>query len=75
MFSVTECGDLARRVESGRLDLPLPLPGSGSTWRRWAALADLAEKDLSMARLGEGHADAAAVLAELGGPPPRPGSH
>ena len=59
-------------VESGRLDLPLP--GSGSTWRRWAALADLAEEDLSLARLGEGHADAVAILAELGGPPPRPGS-
>jgi alkylation response protein AidB-like acyl-CoA dehydrogenase len=59
-------------VESGRLDLPLP--GSGATWRRWAALADLAEEDLSLARLGEGHADAAAILAELGGPPPRPGS-
>ena len=59
-------------VESCRLDLPLP--GSGGTWRRWAAFADLAEEDLSLARLGEGHADAVAILAELGGPPPRPGS-
>lgn len=59
-------------VESGRLDLPLP--GSGATWRRWAALADLAEEDLSLARLGEGHADAVAILAELEGPPPQPGS-
>ena len=59
-------------VESGRLDLPLP--GSGATWQRWAAFADLAEEDLSLARLGEGHADAVAILAELGGPPPRPGS-
>ena len=59
-------------AESGRLDLPLP--GSGATWRRWAVFADLAEEDLSLARLGEGHADAVAVLAELGGPPPRPGS-
>jgi hypothetical protein len=58
-------------VQSGRLDLPLP--GSGRTWERWAALADLAEEDLSLARLGEGHADAVAILAELGGPPPRPG--
>ncbi|HEY1620314.1 MAG TPA: acyl-CoA dehydrogenase [Streptosporangiaceae bacterium] len=56
-------------VESGRLDLPLP--GSGATWRRWAALADLAGEDLSLARLGEGHADAVAILAELGGPPPQ----
>ena len=61
----------ASAVESGRLDLPLP--GSGATWRRWAALADLAEEDLSLARLGEGHADAVAILAELGGPPPQAG--
>jgi alkylation response protein AidB-like acyl-CoA dehydrogenase len=59
-------------IESGRLDLPLP--GSGATWPRWAAFADLAEEDLSLARLGEGHADAVAILAELEGPPPRPGS-
>lgn len=59
-------------VESGRLDLPLP--GSGATWRRWAAFADLAEEDLSLARLGEGHADAVAILAELGGPRPPAGS-
>jgi alkylation response protein AidB-like acyl-CoA dehydrogenase len=59
-------------VESGRLDLPLP--GDGATWERWAAFADLAEEDLSLARLGEGHADAVAVLAELGGPPALAGS-
>jgi alkylation response protein AidB-like acyl-CoA dehydrogenase len=59
-------------VESGRLDVPLP--GSGRTGDRWAVFAGLAEEDLSLARLGEGHADAVAVLAELGGPPPRPGS-
>ncbi len=59
-------------VESGRLDLPLP--GSGRTGERWARLAELAEEELSMARLGEGHADAVAILAELDGPAPRPGS-
>jgi alkylation response protein AidB-like acyl-CoA dehydrogenase len=59
-------------VESGRLDLPLP--GSGATWQRFAAFADLAEEDLSLARLAEGHADAVAILAELGGPPAAPGS-
>jgi alkylation response protein AidB-like acyl-CoA dehydrogenase len=59
-------------VESGRLDLPLP--GAGATWERWAVFADLAEEDLSLARLGEGHADAVAILAELGGPRPEPGS-
>jgi hypothetical protein len=54
-------------VEPGRLDVPLP--GSGSTRERWAAFADLAEEDLSLARLGEGHAVAVALLAELDGPP------
>jgi hypothetical protein len=58
-------------VESGRLDLPLP--GSGATGDRWAALADLGGEDLSLARLAEGHADATAILAELGEPAPGPG--
>ena len=62
----------AAAVESGRLDLPLP--GTGATRQRWAAFADLAGEDLSLARLGEGHADAVAILAELGGPRPEPGS-
>ena len=59
-------------VDSGRLDLPLP--GAGATRDRWAAFADLAGEDLSLARLGEGHADAVAILAELGGPRAEPGS-
>ena len=54
----------ADAVESGRLDLPLP--GGGRTRERWAVLADLAGEDLSLARLAEGHADALAILAELG---------
>jgi alkylation response protein AidB-like acyl-CoA dehydrogenase len=59
----------AHAVRSGRLDLPLP--GSGRTRERWAVLASLAGEDLSLARLGEGHTDALAILAELGaGPPP-----
>ncbi|MGH3200754.1 MAG: acyl-CoA dehydrogenase [Streptosporangiaceae bacterium] len=59
----------ADAVESGRLDLPLP--GAGRTRERWAVLADLAGEDLSLARLAEGHADALAILAELGaGTPP-----
>jgi alkylation response protein AidB-like acyl-CoA dehydrogenase len=62
----------AAAVRSGRLDVPLP--GSGGTWERWAVFAELGEEDLSLARLGEGHADAVAILAELGGPRPRPGS-
>lgn len=59
-------------VESGRLDIPLP--GSGATRERWATFADLGEEDLSLARLGEGHADAIAIMAELGGPHSPPGS-
>ena len=59
-------------VDSGWLDLPLP--GAGATRDRWAAFADLAGEDLSLARLGEGHADAVAILAELGGPCAEPGS-
>src|ERR1700750_1859587 len=55
----------AEAVESGRLNLPLP--GGGQTRERWAVLADLAGKDLSLGRLAEGHADALAILAELGG--------
>ena len=61
----------AAAVESGRLNLPLP--GSGRTAERWAAFALLAEEDLSLARLSEGHADALAILAELGGPAPPAG--
>jgi alkylation response protein AidB-like acyl-CoA dehydrogenase len=56
----------ARAVESGRLSLPSP--GSGRTRERWSAFAALAGEDLSLARLGEGHADALAIVAELAGP-------
>lgn len=59
-------------AQCGRLDLPLP--GSGRTWERWMAFAELAEEELSLARLAEGHADAVAILVELGGPPRPPGS-
>jgi alkylation response protein AidB-like acyl-CoA dehydrogenase len=60
-------------VESGRLNLPLP--GGGQTLGRWAVLAQLAEEDLSLARLAEGHTDALAIIAELGAlTAPRAGS-
>jgi alkylation response protein AidB-like acyl-CoA dehydrogenase len=55
-------------VASGRLNLPSP--GSGRTRERWAGFMDLAGEDLSLARLGEGHADALAILEELGEPEP-----
>ena len=44
----------------------LPLPGSGATLQRWRALAVVAEHDLSLAKLYEGHTDAKAILFELG---------
>ncbi len=44
----------------------LPLPGRGDTWERFEILASLAEEDLSLARLGEGHADALTILDEAG---------
>ena len=62
----------AHAIRSGRLDLPLP--GSGRTGERWAVLAGLAEEDLSLARLAEGHTDALAILAELGVSAPPAGS-
>jgi alkylation response protein AidB-like acyl-CoA dehydrogenase len=57
-------------LESGRLDLPLP--GSGQTAARWQRLAELAENDIVAGRLAEAHADAVAILAELGGNAPGP---
>ncbi|MEU0781376.1 acyl-CoA dehydrogenase family protein [Streptomyces sp. NPDC006173] len=66
----------------------VPLPGR-STARRFAVLMALGRRDLSLARLAEGHLDAAAILHELGHPlpaagqrwgvwaarPPGPGTH
>ncbi|MCX5387010.1 acyl-CoA dehydrogenase [Streptomyces sp. NBC_00083] len=58
-------------IDSGALDVPLP--GGGRTSERFAALTRLAERDLSLVRLVEGHVDAVAILAELEGPAVRPG--
>lgn len=44
-----------------------PLPGSGGTAQRWSQLSRLAADDLVLGRLVEAHADAVAILAELGG--------
>lgn len=49
--------------DAGLLDLPLP--GRGSTNERFARLADVGSVDLDLARLGEAHTDAAAILADL----------
>jgi alkylation response protein AidB-like acyl-CoA dehydrogenase len=43
----------------------LPLPGQGATLRRLRLLTALGRDDLVAARLGEGHADAVAIRAEL----------
>jgi hypothetical protein len=56
-----ELRELQRRGE-----LELPLPGGGRTASRWAALAHLGRRDLCLARLAEGHADATAILVESG---------
>ena len=58
-------------LRSGELDLPLP--GSGSTLRRWRRLAGLSGLDVVGGRLAEAHTDAVAILAELDGPPVEPG--
>lgn len=44
----------------------LPLPGWGRTGERWQRLADLARRDIVIGRLVEAHADALAILHELG---------
>lgn len=68
----TVAAAFAAAVQAGRLDLPHP--GHGRTLERWAILADLAEEDLGLARLAEGHADALAILAELGAAAPPAGT-
>ena len=60
-----------RWLDAGELDLPLP--GSGQTAKRWRKLAAFAEIDVVAGRLAEAHADATAILAELGAEPPKPG--
>lgn len=63
---------LAQLVEAG-LD-GLPLPGHGHTLERWRHLAAVAARDLTLVKLYEGHTDALAIQAELGGPAPADGS-
>lgn len=63
-----EVGGSAVRVVRRRLPEldALPLPGKGSTRLRWEALAAVGRENLVLARLAEGHADARAILTELG---------
>jgi len=64
--SLTVEGVLRQLYAGGELDLPLP--GSGQTLQRWTTLAEIASRDLVLARLAEGHADAIAILHELQSP-------
>lgn len=50
----------------------LPRPGGGQTLARWRVLSAVAAHDLSLVKLFEGHTDALAILAELGGAPAVP---
>ena len=52
----------------------LPRPGTGRTAALWEALATVAAVDLQVARALEPHLDAVAILAELDGGAPEPGS-
>jgi alkylation response protein AidB-like acyl-CoA dehydrogenase len=45
----------------------LPLPGRGATLERWRNLATVAACDLALVKLFEGHTDALAILADIGG--------
>lgn len=72
-------GHLPPTVDRTRLQsccdeaLGWPLPGSGATAERFEALAERTSDDVSLGRLVEAHADASAILAELGGVPVEPG--
>jgi alkylation response protein AidB-like acyl-CoA dehydrogenase len=61
-------GDVAaefvQRCDAG--EFTLPLPGAGRTSVRLSCLRRIGHRDLAVARLGEGHADALAILAEAG---------
>ncbi|WP_240772373.1 acyl-CoA dehydrogenase family protein [Nocardia sp. CS682] len=61
----TVASALRRLADSGRLELPPP--GSGRTIDRWRTLADFTFGNVVVGRMVEAHADAAAILAELGG--------
>ncbi|MEU6406976.1 acyl-CoA dehydrogenase [Streptomyces sp. NPDC046985] len=70
---LTVASRFARYVDAWAVgETVCPLPGSGHTAARFDALSAVAREDLSVARLVEGHLDAAAILAELGGEAVRP---
>lgn len=54
---------LGKLVDEGLAKLPQP--GAGQTLERWRCLAAVAEHDLALAKLYEGHTDALAILTEM----------
>lgn len=58
--ALTEAREIRPQLDS------LPHPGHGKTAERWQFFSAVARGDLSVARLAEGHADARAILHELG---------
>ncbi|MBV7481395.1 acyl-CoA dehydrogenase family protein [Bordetella sp. BOR01] len=58
------CEQLRWLVVSGYAEIPFP--GLGHTLKRWQTLSTVAQHDLALAKLFESHADAQAILAELG---------
>lgn len=52
----------------------LPFPGRGHTLERWRALADIAARDLCVAKVVEAHYDAQAILDDLHAAPLSPGT-
>ncbi|WP_460436493.1 acyl-CoA dehydrogenase family protein [Angustibacter speluncae] len=56
-------------VDLSRTLRDAPTPASG-TLERWRWLAQVGSRDLALAKLVEPHLDAAAILADLGAPPP-----
>ena len=58
-------GEWLTALVSRHLDR-LPLPAAGATLQRLQILAEVAQHDLSLAKLFEGHTDALAIRAELG---------
>ncbi|RON15543.1 acyl-CoA dehydrogenase [Pseudomonas brassicacearum] len=65
-------GQCLRTLVEAGLD-QLPLPGSGRTLERFQRLAEVGGHDLGLCKLYEGHTDALAIIAQLGGEP-TPGS-
>jgi alkylation response protein AidB-like acyl-CoA dehydrogenase len=60
-------GDARRAIAlASRIGPVVPVPGSGSTRRRWQVLAELSAADLTAGRVVEAHLDALAILAEAG---------